>query len=148
MTPGTAERRRKLVSIALTCALVLVALWAGRSVFTYYQSDPWTRDGRIRADVVQVAPDVGGLVTAVHFDHDQKVRRGDVLFEIDRARYTIALHEAEVAVQQAQAQLFGWLQAGEIAPRIDSVFSGAEAAKAHQHIHDRQNIGKVLLDFD
>ena len=105
MTPGTAERRRKLVSIALTCALVLVALWAGRSVFAYYQSDPWTRDGRIRADVVQVAPDVGGLVTAVHYDHDQKVRRGDVLFEIDRARYTIALHEAEVGVQQAQAQL-------------------------------------------
>ena len=51
-------------------------------------------------------------------------------------------------LQQAQAQLFGWLQAGEIAPRIDSVFPGAEAVKAHQHIHDRQNIGKVLLDFD
>ena len=51
-------------------------------------------------------------------------------------------------LQQAQAQLFDWLEAGEIAPRIDSVFPGAEAAKAHQHIHDRQNIGKVLLDFD
>ena len=51
-------------------------------------------------------------------------------------------------LQEAQAQLFDWLEAGEIAPRIDSVFPGAEAAKAHQHIHDRQNIGKVLLDFD
>ena len=28
-------------------------------------------------------------------------------------------------LQQAQAQLFDWLEAGEIAPRIDSVFPGA-----------------------
>ena len=51
-------------------------------------------------------------------------------------------------LQQAQAELFGWLESGEIAPHIDSIFPGAEAAKAHQYIHDRKNIGKVLLNFE
>ena len=51
-------------------------------------------------------------------------------------------------LQQAQAELFGWLESGEIVPHIDSIFPGAEAAKAHQYIHDRKNIGKVLLNFE
>ena len=51
-------------------------------------------------------------------------------------------------LQQAQAELFGWLESGEIAPHIDSIFPGAKAAKAHQYIHDRKNIGKVLLNFE
>jgi RND family efflux transporter MFP subunit len=48
--------------------------------------------------VVQVAPDVGGLVTAVYVHDNQPVRRGQPLFEIDRPRYALA-------VEQAQAQI-------------------------------------------
>ncbi len=40
-------------------AVVGLALW------DYYMEAPWTRDGRVRADVVAVAPDVSGLVTEV-----------------------------------------------------------------------------------
>lgn len=99
------DRRRKAVSIAVTAVLLIVALWGIARLLRYYQDDPWTRDGRIRADVIQIAPDVGGLVTAVHFDHDQRVRKGDVLFEIDSARYAIALQEAQVGLQTAQADM-------------------------------------------
>ncbi|MED5546454.1 MAG: HlyD family secretion protein [Pseudomonadota bacterium] len=105
MSPSSTERRRKVISMAITGSLVLVSIWAGVSLFRYYQDDPWTRDGRIRADIVQIAPDVGGLVTKVYFDHDDPVKRGDILFEIDPARYTLAVTEAKVAVRQAEADL-------------------------------------------
>jgi NADPH:quinone reductase-like Zn-dependent oxidoreductase len=45
-------------------------------------------------------------------------------------------------------ELFTWLAEGKITPVIDSVHPAAEAAAAHQHMHDRRNIGKILLDFD
>jgi len=87
----------------LTAAIVIAALLAGRLLWTHYEADPWTRDGRIRADLAQIAPDVSGLVTAVHVRNDAVVHRGDVLFEIDRPRYQIALAQAEASLAQAQA---------------------------------------------
>ncbi len=39
------------------------------------------------------------------------------------------------------------LQQGKIDPIIDSVWRFEKVADAQQHMHDRKNRGKVLLDF-
>jgi RND family efflux transporter MFP subunit len=90
---------------SLTGLTVLVALWAATKLWDYYMNEPWTRDGHVRADVVQVAPDVAGFVTDVLVGDNQQVRRGDVLFRIDRARYEIALRQADAVVLGRRAQL-------------------------------------------
>src|ERR1700754_2076937 len=87
--------------VAPTALLVLLALWAGYKLWDYYFEAPWTRDGHVRADVVPVAPDVSGFVSDVLVRDNQQVQRGDVLFRIDRARYGIALKQAE-AVQEGK----------------------------------------------
>jgi RND family efflux transporter MFP subunit len=55
--------------------------------------------------VVPVAPDVSGFVTEVLVKDNQQVRRGDVLFRIDRARYEIALKQAEAVLLGKRAML-------------------------------------------
>ena len=90
---------------ALTGVVVLVALWAGARLWDYYMNEPWTRDGHVRADVVPVAPDVSGFVTEVLVADNQQVQRGDVLFRIDRARYDIALKQAEAVLLGKRAML-------------------------------------------
>jgi RND family efflux transporter MFP subunit len=90
---------------ALTGLVVLVAFWAGTKLWDYYMNEPWTRDGHVRADVVPVAPDVSGFVTEVLVSDNQQVRRGDVLFRIDRARYDIALKQAEAVLLGKRAML-------------------------------------------
>jgi RND family efflux transporter MFP subunit len=77
----------------------------GRALWTHYQVDPWTRDGRVRADVVQVAPDVSGLVTKVEAINDQTVKAGQPLFYVDRERYALALRQADANVAAARATL-------------------------------------------
>ena len=67
--------------------------------------EPWTRDGHVRAEVVPVAPDVAGFVTEVLVKDNQMVRRGDILFRIDSARYEIALMQAEAVLEGRQALL-------------------------------------------
>ena len=66
---------------------------------------PWTRDGRVRADVVAVAPDVSGLVTEVLVHDNQEVKAGDVLFRIDRERFELAQRQAEANVAGRRAAL-------------------------------------------
>jgi RND family efflux transporter MFP subunit len=90
---------------SLTSLAVLVALWAGYKLWDYYMNEPWTRDGHVRADVVPVAPDVSGFVAEVLVKDNQHVQRGDVLFRIDRARYAIALDQAEAVLQGKRAML-------------------------------------------
>lgn len=91
--------------ILLTLIVVVVAglvLWR---IVNYYMFSPWTRDGRVRADVIQVAPDVGGLITRVDVVDNQQVKQGQVLFVIDQARYALALRLAEATLAQRKATL-------------------------------------------
>jgi RND family efflux transporter MFP subunit len=66
---------------------------------------PWTRDGRVRADVVTIAPDVPALVTDVLVHDNQTAKRGDVLFHIDPDRFELALAQADAAVASRKAQM-------------------------------------------
>ncbi len=90
---------------ALTGLMAGIALWASYKLWDYYFDQPWTRDGHVRADVVPVPPDVSGFVTEVLVRDNQQVQHGDVLFRIDRARYTIALAQAEATLDGKRATL-------------------------------------------
>jgi RND family efflux transporter MFP subunit len=111
---------------ALTGLVVAVALFAGYKLWDYYFDQPWTRDGRVRADVVPVAPDVSGFVTEVLVKDNQQVRRGDVLFRIDRARYEIALKQAEAVLLGKRAMLD---EANADLTRYDALTPGVVVSK-------------------
>ena len=91
--------------IAVTAAVTVAAVFAARFLWRYYQVDPWTRDGRVRADVVQIAPDVSGLVTRVDVVNDQTLTRGQPLFTIDRDRFELALRQANAVVAAQRESL-------------------------------------------
>lgn len=90
---------------ALTLCLVAIATLLALPVLARYEQTPWTRDGRVRADVVRLAPDVSGLVSEVMVHDNEEVQAGDVIFRIDQARYTLALKTAEAKVDSSKAAL-------------------------------------------
>ena len=55
-------------------------------------------------------------------------------------------NDEEVIAEQLYRIMEG-IKTGKLDPVIDSIFDIEDAAKAHQHIHDAKNIGKVLLKF-
>lgn len=95
----------ELGRIVLTLLFVAAAGLAGWYIWEKYELEPWTRDGKVRADIVQVTPDVSGLVTDVFIHDNQTVHQGQVLFLIDQPRYKLALAQAEAALASAQAAL-------------------------------------------
>jgi len=105
---------KKALRLVVTILMVTLAFFGGRWLWIKYNRDPWTRDGRLRADVVEVSPDINGLVTTIMVKEGQAVRMGDTLFVIDRARYELALAQAEAAIAADEAQL---AQAGREARR-------------------------------
>jgi multidrug resistance efflux pump len=89
----------------LTLVVVVAAMGAASRLWDHYELEPWTRDGRVRANVVQIAPDVSGLVAAVPVQDNQRVAAGALLFEVDRARYELALRQAQASLTAAKVAL-------------------------------------------
>jgi multidrug resistance efflux pump len=94
-----------LKRVLITLVAVIFAVVVTRWMWIHYELAPWTRDGRVRADVVAVAPDVAGFVVNVAVVDNQVVRKGDPLFQLDRARYQIGLRQALAAVARERAVL-------------------------------------------
>lgn len=86
-----------LLRLLSTALVATAACWAALQLWNHYELAPWTRDGRVRADIVQVAPDVSGVVALVAVRDNQSVVAGDLLFSIDEARFVLALQQAEAA---------------------------------------------------
>ncbi|EPN13257.1 secretion protein HlyD [Pseudomonas syringae pv. actinidiae ICMP 19070] len=81
----------RVVLTLLVVTLAAVVVWR---MVMYYMYAPWTRDGHIRADIVQIAPDVSGLIQKVEVTDNQPVHKGQVLFTIDQDRFRLALRQA------------------------------------------------------
>jgi RND family efflux transporter MFP subunit len=92
----------RFVVTAVAVAIAVVVCW---QLWVYYMLSPWTRDGRVRADVVPVAADVSGLVSDVFVHDNQRVKRGEPLFRIDQKRFEYALQTAKAEVVSRQAAL-------------------------------------------
>ena len=93
----------KLLRVSMTLGVVTIAVLAGFWVWNHYLYAPWTRDGRIQADIVTIAPDVSGWVTELAVSNNQPVKKGDTLFTIDDTRYEAALRQAEAQVAQKRS---------------------------------------------
>jgi RND family efflux transporter MFP subunit len=97
---------RTVVRVLLTLILLVAAGVLSYDMARYYLYSPWTRDARVRANVVTVAPDVSGYVDDIRVRNDQFAHKDDVLFVIDQDRYrlALALADAEAALKARYAQ--------------------------------------------
>jgi len=90
---------------ALTLCAVVAATLLAFMMWKHYAQTPWTRDGRVRADVVQIAPDVSGPVIRVAVRDNQWVNRGDVLYAIDPHWLTLAVASAQAEVESRRHEM-------------------------------------------
>ena len=94
---------KKFFSLLATLLVLALAIWIGRTLWEHYMNTPWTRDGRVRADIINVAADVNGYVTGVPVKDNQLVKKGDVLLEIDPEHYQIVVKQAQSLVASRKA---------------------------------------------
>jgi RND family efflux transporter MFP subunit len=96
---------RKTLGFVATAIILLVAILIGHSLWVHYMDDPWTRDGRVRAEIVNVAPDVSGQVVDLPVHDNAPVKKGDLIMQIDPSHYQIAVEQAQAAVAARRAEL-------------------------------------------
>ncbi len=134
---------RTLARVLATLLITGAGLAGAYELWDYYMLSPWTRDARVDADVVTIAPDVAGFVTDLRVRDNQIVRKGDILLVIDRERYKLALataeanvaaHKAEMLMRQSEADRRAKLTNLSITPEAkeDAQHTAASAAAEYQ----------------
>lgn len=154
----TLSRQRifQILKVALTVTLAIIGALVLWHLYDYYTYAPQTRDGRVRADVVPLASDVSGRVTAVFVRDNQTVERGQLLFVVDKERLANALARADATVGTARANLtaaereqrrYNGLVGVVATQDIDTHRSSAEIARANytQALADR-DLARINLE--
>lgn len=129
--------------VGLTVIALAAAAWVGVYLWGYYMKAPWTRDGHVRADIVQIAPDVSGFVTDVLVRDNQAVKRGDVIFRIDRERFSLALQQADAVVAGRLATLN---EANADLKRYHALTTDAVSQQKQEQVLATQQLAKANYD--
>ena len=96
---------KKILAQLTTLLVVLLAFVLGWFAWEHYTRAPWTRDARVRADVVTLSGDVAGRIVNLGVQDNQHVEKGQLLLEIDPSRYALAVDHARRSVEVAKASL-------------------------------------------
>ena len=83
-----------------TGIVVLIAIAADLFKYRDYVANPWTRDGQIRAEVIQITPRVSGPIVRLPIRDNESVKAGDLLFEIDPRTFQADLDKARAELDQ------------------------------------------------
>jgi multidrug resistance efflux pump len=108
MSVALATKRRSAVNLLrylITGVLVAAALVAARYGWRVYVTSPWTRDGMVRVQVANVAPQISGQIVEVRAFDNQHVRMGDILYVIEKFDFEMALENAKATILNRAADL-------------------------------------------
>jgi RND family efflux transporter MFP subunit len=124
---------RNILGFIATAAIFVVAVLIGRALWIHYMDEPWTRDGRVRAEVINIAPDVSGAVVDLPVRDNQLVKKGDLLMQIDPSHYQIAVEQAQAAVAARKAELQMRLDDAKRRADMDSLVVSKESRENAAH---------------
>jgi len=99
------NRARRTIRFALTLLLLAFAAFAIVGLWEHYMVAPWTRDGQVRVQVADIAPQVPGQIVKLLVQDNQFVHKGDLLYVIDQGDYKVALDLAKADVASKAADL-------------------------------------------
>jgi multidrug resistance efflux pump len=108
MSLAPATKRRSAVNLLrylATGVLVVAALVAARHGWRIYVTSPWTRDGMVRVQVANVAPQISGQIVEIRTHDNQHVHKGDVLYIIEKFDFEVALDNAKATILNRAADL-------------------------------------------
>jgi len=141
---GNPRRRKALATLAGVVALAGLG-WAAYDwlVARHYES---TDNAYVQGNVIQITPQIGGTVMAIHADDTDFVRAGQPLVQLDPADARVALEQAEAGLGQTVRQVRTlYANNGSLAAQVrlreaDIAKAQSDIARAGDDLNRRQSL--------
>ena len=132
--PPAANPARRIFLIALLLLLGVLAYKVVADRLT-----PYSSQALVDAPLAQIAPQVSGQVVRLDVIDNARVKKGQLLFEIDREPF-------EIAVRTAQANLEAAIQGATVA-ELDISYASADLDKQRIDNATSRELGTIVLDL-
>ena len=100
------KRHRDFIRISLA---VLLLIFMGSGAFAYWylfmRGIVFSDDARFGGDLVDIAPQISGTIEEIRFLEGDKVKKGQILFVLEKKALFEALARTEAEVKSAEADL-------------------------------------------
>ena len=135
-----------LIKLLLTLAILATAGYFGYNKYEAYIENPWTRDGQVRTQVIQITPRVSGMVVKIHVQDNQFVKKGAPLFDIDPSQYQVKLDQSQARLQRTLEAAKGTKIEYE---RVEKIYKRDKGAVSQKDlVRNQTNYYKSLADID
>ncbi len=143
-TASNLRRRKALTAIASVVAVAGIG-WGAYEwlVASHYES---TDNAYVQGNVIQITPQVGGTVLAIHADDTDFVKAGQPLVQLDPADAKVALDQAEATLAQTVRQVRTlYANNGSLAAQVhlreaEVAKTQADIARANDDLNRRQSL--------
>jgi RND family efflux transporter MFP subunit len=97
------RRIKNVIGYLITITAVAIAGLILYEMFQDYLLNPWTRDGQVQGQIIQITSRVSGPIIEIPIVDNQFVNKGDLLFKIDPRTFAAEVAEAKATLVQAKA---------------------------------------------
>ena len=132
--PPTAKPARRVFLVALALLFGVIAFKVVADRLT-----PYSSQAAVDAPLAQIAPQVAGQVVRLDVVDNARVSKGQLLFEIDREPF-------EIAVRTAEANLEAAVQAATVS-ELDISYASADLDKQRIDRATSRELGSIVLDL-
>jgi RND family efflux transporter MFP subunit len=130
------RRIKNVTGFLITLTAVGVA---GVTIFYMFQDylfNPWTRDGQVQGQIIQITPRVSGPIVTIPIVDNQFVNKGDLLFKIDPRTFAAKVAEAKASLVQAKAAT---AEAKDKAERARELYKRDKGAVSELSLVEKEN---------
>jgi RND family efflux transporter MFP subunit len=97
------RRIKNVIGYLITLTVVAIAGLILYEMFQDYLLNPWTRDGQVQGQIIQITSRVSGPIVTIPIEDNQFVNKGDLLFKIDPRTFAAEVAEPKASLAQAKA---------------------------------------------
>jgi membrane fusion protein (multidrug efflux system) len=126
-----ALQTKHYVMLLIVVAISILSFIYWRYTVVY----PATDDAYVGANIVEIASEINGQVSAIAVSNNQAVKKGDLLFSLDQTPYKIAVDQAAAQLQLAKQQVSAANDAIQVS--ISMVNQRSAELTRNQHNYDR-----------
>ena len=125
-TPEPTKPKKRSPLTFIAPIVLIVAAYFGFKAWDFSQHHESTDNAQVAGDLVQLAPQVAGKIALVAVKENQHVQKGQLLYELDPAKYQAAVEQAKANLQSAIADAksagadVGFTQAASAAGLVES----------------------------
>ncbi len=130
---NTADGRNRVL---ITGAIVLVAIGAVLFKYWDYLVNPWTRNGQVMAQVIEITPRVSGTIVELPIIDNQFVKAGDLLFQIDPRTFQSTLDQTKAELDKTIDEI------AALAAQIEASEAAVKQTEEQVAWYQQQVIGK------